>query len=418
MSRAERTGRLSTLAAAWVVARRDFVAILFSRAFFFFLLGPLFPVVVGGLAAGVGDRVQQTSSHPQVGVVMQGGDVDAMLRARDALADRLGEGLPDLVAVKRLRPGERYDPARPLGGRQADIAAILSGSPHAPVLTGPKAQIEEWSGAVSMIAAQAEAGPLEAWPQVRPSPTATSNASEHAGRLKTAQAAQTLLFLMTMMLAGMVLSNLVEEKGNKIIEVLAAAIPMEAVFFGKLFAMLGVSLVGIAVWSGVGGAVYLAAGPAMPQVPVPAVGWPVLIGLGLVYFAMAYLLLGSVFLSIGSMATTVREVQTISMPVTMMQLMVFFLASYAMTQPGSLIELFSVLFPFSSPFAMLARAARDPALWPHAAALLWQGVCVVVLVRAGSALFRKRVMKSGPQGAKRKRWRRRPPLPSRAAGSI
>ena len=32
-------GRLSILAAAWVIARRDFVAILFSRAFFFFLLG-------------------------------------------------------------------------------------------------------------------------------------------------------------------------------------------------------------------------------------------------------------------------------------------------------------------------------------------------------------------------------------------
>jgi ABC-2 type transport system permease protein len=44
-----------------------------------------------------------------------------------------------------------------------------------------------------------------------------------------------------MLLAGMVLSNLVEEKGNKIIEVLAAAIPMDAVFLGKLFAMLAVS---------------------------------------------------------------------------------------------------------------------------------------------------------------------------------
>ncbi|GEM_PF-4627057 len=32
-------GRLSVLAAAWVVARRDFTAILFSRSFFFFLLG-------------------------------------------------------------------------------------------------------------------------------------------------------------------------------------------------------------------------------------------------------------------------------------------------------------------------------------------------------------------------------------------
>ena len=215
-----------------------------------------------------------------------------------------------------------------------------------------------------------------------------------------------LLFLMTMMLAGMVLSNLVEEKGNKIIEVLAAAIPMESVFFGKLFAMLGVSLAGIAVWTCAGGAVFMAGGSRMPHLPDPAVGWPLLITLGLVYFIMAYLLLGSVFLSIGSMATTVREVQTISMPVTMMQLMVFFLASFAMTQPGSPIELGAVLFPFSSPFAMLARAAQDATLWPHAAAVAWQGLCVFLLVRAGAALFRKRVMKSGPQGPRRKKRRK------------
>ena len=122
---------------------------------------------------------------------------------------------------------------------------------------------------------------------------------------------------------------------------------------------------------------------------------------------MAYLLLGAVFLSIGSMATTVREVQTLSMPVTMMQLMVFFLATFAMTQPGSAIELFSVVFPFSSPFAMLARAAQDPALWPHGAALAWQVLCVAVLVRVGSALFRKRVMKSGPARPRKKGLRGR-----------
>lgn len=405
MSNVQQSGRLSVLAAAWVVARRDFVAILFSRAFFFFLLGPLFPVLVGGLAAGVGDRVQQSAARPTVGVAMEGRDADVMVATRDQIAGRLGDGLPEFVVLKRLKSGEDFNPAKALAG-QASIAAVLSGSPRAPVLTGPREQIENWSGAVSMVAAQTVAGPLGPWPAVSLETTATSNANEQTGRLRTAQGAQTLLFLMTMMLAGMVLSNLVEEKGNKIIEVLAAAIPMESVFFGKLFAMLGVSLVGIAVWTCAGGAVFLAGGAAMPHLPDPAVGWPLLIALGLVYFIMAYLLLGSVFLSIGSMATTVREVQTISMPVTMMQLMVFFLASFAMTQPGSPIELGAVLFPFSSPFAMLARAAQDATLWPHAAAVAWQALCVFLLVRAGAALFRKRVMKSGPQGAGRKKRRK------------
>ena len=56
------TGRLSTLAAAFVVARRDFVAILFSRSFIFFLLGPLFPIVVGVLAGGIGSKVREEAA--------------------------------------------------------------------------------------------------------------------------------------------------------------------------------------------------------------------------------------------------------------------------------------------------------------------------------------------------------------------
>jgi ABC-2 type transport system permease protein len=51
---------------------------------------------------------------------------------------------------------------------------------------------------------------------------------------------------------------------------------------------------------------------------------------------------------------------------------------------------------------MLAKAATDGALWPHAAAIAWQAVCVAVLVRAGAAMFRKRVMQSGPAGKVRR----------------
>ena len=83
-----------------------------------------------------------------------------------------------------------------------------------------------------------------------------------------------------------------------------------------------------------------------------------------------------------------------------------------MTQPGSPIELAAVLFPLSSPYAMLARAAQDAAVWPHVAALAWQVLFVAIFVRSGARLFRTRVMKSGPAGGKREKrglFRRRRP---------
>ena len=62
--------RLSLVRAAYVVARRDFTAILFSRAFFFFLLGPLFPILVGAMAGGIGAQVESAVAQPQIGLAM------------------------------------------------------------------------------------------------------------------------------------------------------------------------------------------------------------------------------------------------------------------------------------------------------------------------------------------------------------
>jgi len=150
------------------------------------------------------------------------------------------------------------------------------------------------------------------------------------------------------------------------------------------------------------GGILAAGGRSLDELAAPAVGWTVFIALGVTYFAMAYLLLGSLFLTIGSMAATVREVQTLSMPVTMLQLLVFFFASYAVALPGSAIEWSAVLIPFSSPFAMLARAAQQPDLVQHALALAWQALWVGLFVRTGARLFRRRVMKSGPARVKRR----------------
>ena len=414
-------GRLSTLQAAFVIARRDFTAILFSRSFIFFLLGPLFPVLVGGFAGGIGQRVQAAADRPVLGIAMQASDASAMLSAYDALAPRVGAALPELTVIKQLKPGEAFDAQAALAAKQANMAAVVTGNLAAPRLTGTAERIAEWQGPVSMLAAQALSRAPRDYPEVALASTATSTAQEHHGQIMTAQAGQLLLFLLTMLLAGMVLSNLVEEKGNKIIEILAAAIPMDAVFLGKLFAMLAVSFVGIAVWASAYGAFALVAGNAMPVLPEPAVGWPLFIALGVAYFAMAYLLIGSLFLAIGSMASTVREVQTLSMPASFAQIVFFMLAAFAVSAPGSLYEWIAIAVPFSSPYAMLARAAQSPALWPHAAAFGWQALCVALLIRGGARLFRTRVMKSGSSGGRaRKRglFARLTAKPSRAAALV
>ncbi len=388
------------LRAAWVVARRDFVAVVFSKAFIFFLLGPLFPIVVGFFAGMIGASVQHDLDRAVIGIALPANEGDRLVSARAALVDTMPGGAPEFQVIERVRPGARFDARAALKNRR--LAAVVSGTLAAPVLTATKGHSDEWRGMIALFASHARSAAPAPLADVRTDVVMTSAANEHNGQVVTAQAGQLLLFLLTMLLAGMVLSNLVEEKANKIIEVLAASIPMDALFLGKLFAMLAVSMVGIAVWASGYGVMVLVGTRSIPLLATPAVGWPLFLGLGFAYFSMAYLLLGSMFLAIGGMANTVREVQTLSMPATMMQLIVFFLASFALARPGSLIEWVAQVFPISSPYAMLAYAAQHTGVMPHVIALAWQGLCVALMVRGGALLFRRSVMKSGPARPRRR----------------
>ena len=197
------------------------------------------------------------------------------------------------------------DIKRHLNKAKQPLTAIVSGGLDRPRLTGAENDVKRWRGRVSLLSETALSGssPIT----VESNFVATTGSSKKRTQLATAQGGQIILVLLTMILAGMVLSNLVEEKTNKIIEILAAAIPMDAIFLGKLFAMLGMALVGIAVWSSLGAIGLYFLIPDLPNLPAPAVGWPMFCLLLVVYFSMAYLLLGSLFLGIGAMATTVRE---------------------------------------------------------------------------------------------------------------
>lgn len=379
------------LRAALVIARRDFTAVVFSRTFILFLLGPLLPILIGMAFGGLGEKISSTDLRPVVGIAMSPSEAARLERAHERLAERMGEQA--LVRLRRvpLTPAPRIQLAQPGAG----VVAILSGSVAHPLLTGKPEDLDKMQGDLSLIASAAQAEDTLRLVQVERQEVTTSTGAQAQARLLIGRIAQVVMFFLTILLAGMILSNLVEEKTNKIIEILAAAVPIDAIFLGKLMAMLAMSFVGIAFWGGTAFVIFLALHGGASVLPAPAIGWSVFLILAVVYFAMAYTLLGSLFLGIGAQAATVREVQTLNMPVTMGQMLIFFFASYAVDHMGSTPEIAACIFPFSSPFAMIARAAQDPAIWPHLLAIVWQGVFVALIIRIGVLLFRRHVMQSG-----------------------
>jgi ABC-2 type transport system permease protein len=395
------------LRSAFVIARRDFSATVLSKTFLFFLLGPLFPLLLGGAFGSIGARVASRTEVPMVAVISSPADFARIAAARERLATALGD--PGVVRF------EHYAPERDLAAQQRHllassdppIRAVLTGGLAAPHLVGGVDAGGPTSGQVDLILAAArEPRPdAELIPVTRVEQSSGSLARD---RQLTAQIGQVGLFFLTLMLSTMLLSQLIEEKSNKIIEVIAAAVPIDSLFVGKLFAMLAASILGVIEWISAGALlIELATTGGVRTLPPPALGWPAFLILAITYFGMNYLLLGAVFLTIGAQASTVREVQTMSMPVTFGQVLIFGFAATAIGSVNAPEAIGAAIFPLSSPMVMLARAAEDPAWWPHVAALAWQALWVALILKLGARMFRKTVLKSGPR-AKRWRWFRRP----------
>ncbi|MGJ8536520.1 MAG: ABC transporter permease [Parasphingopyxis sp.] len=389
---------------AVVIARRDFIATVATPAFLMFLLAPLF-MLIFAMVGGTGARmIADSGDDAQRLVVIADADYGAYVEAADA---RIRATFPAGIAPARLerrapQGGDPEQQARALFTESSiDVSAVLFGVPDTPrIIYGSGARGADYLALLADTAARDRRGgtaPGETAVEIERESYARTSATI-GGQQSLGFAALFLLFLLTLLLAGQTVSVLAEEKGNKVIEILAAAVPLEAVFLGKLVGLFGVALLFVAFWGTLAVLAIMAlpgSGAVMATLD-PAIGFGPFLALAVVYFAMGYLLLGSVFLAVGGQASSMREIQMLSLPITFFQMAMFGLASAAAATPGSSLALFAELFPFSSPFAMVAKGASDPRLWPHLAAIAWQLLWVSVTISLGARWFRKGVLKSGP----------------------
>lgn len=394
-----------------VIARRDFIAIVFTPTFLIFLLAPLLMIgfgAVGGMGAA---RMAEGGIDRNRIVAL----VDPAAAARMAHVDarmrgiyRTGEMPP---ALESRTPGANpAAQARALLEDDAiEVSAVLYGPlDHPTILHGPKGtRTGAYLGELAeqtLLATRANApGPVS-----RPTLTEYRRASAtDTGRQAAGFGAVFVMFFLTLLLAGQSVGMLAEERANKVIEILAAAVPLEAVFLGKLLGMFGVALLFVGFWGTLmsQAVAFLPDGAQMLSALAPAIGMPAFLVLFLAYFTLAFLLLGAVFLGVGAQASTMREIQMLSLPITMFQVGMFALASAAASNPDSTIATVARVFPFSSPFAMAARAATDSGIAPHLLALAWQLLWVGITITLSSRLFRRGVLRSG--GSLMPAWFRR-----------
>ena len=122
--------------AAFVIARRDFTAIIYSKAFIFFLLGPLFPVLAGFAAGNLGGQIAKEVSQSGVGIALAKADSDKMLAARQSLSKTFGDRYFAEMKILGDAAAEQKSPQEYLQRKADNLSVIVTGSLAKPVVTG------------------------------------------------------------------------------------------------------------------------------------------------------------------------------------------------------------------------------------------------------------------------------------------
>jgi ABC-2 type transport system permease protein len=184
-----------------------------------------------------------------------------------------------------------------------------------------------------------------------------------------------LIFIGAITGGQILMTSTVEEKSSRIVEVLLAAVSPVELMWGKLLGQLGVGLLILAVYVGLGIL-------ALVQYSMLGMIDPMLILYLLVFYFLAYLVYGALMLAIGAAVNQIADAQSLMGPV-----MVLLVAPYALVPligraPNSTLSVaFSFIPPINS-FAMLARLASGtpPPLWQVFGSLVagFAGACVAV----------------------------------------
>ncbi len=210
-----------------------------------------------------------------------------------------------------------------------------------------------------------------------------------------------LMFMTIMIVANPMLQSVIEEKQQRIAEVLLGSAQPFDIMMGKLLGNVGVALTLLVVY-GFGGVFWASRYDMLEIMPLHLAGWI------LAYEVLAVMLYGSVFIAIGAAVSEQREAQSLLTPVVMVMIFPLMVWFEILREPMGGFATWLSLFPPATPMLMPMRLCATSAV------PLWQpllGIAIVLLstlatVWAAGRVFRIGILAQGkaPKPRELIRW--------------
>ena len=198
-----------------------------------------------------------------------------------------------------------------------------------------------------------------------------------------------------------VLAGVVEEKSNRVVELILSAVRPRHMLAGKV---IGIGLLGL-------GQLMLVAGLAAALIAAGAYDAPAALGRNILlvvpWFGLGFALYAVAFAAAGALASRQQDASAAGQPITITLVVAYFVgyAVLADAPNGALAQLLTV-FPVTAPLVLPARSALvGVPLWQHALAVVLILAAIYGLVRLAGRVYAHGLLHAGSRLDVRAAWR-------------
>lgn len=384
----------STSHAVWLVARRELLTRVRTRSF---VLSTLFMLLVvlayPALMFFIGNSNAPDGST-NIGVTSRATSLTQPLQA----------GSPDDTGWRIQRVGDRQQGEKLVRAGELDV--LVTGTSTEPELVfdgGDHADLRRsladiaWQRSLDEAMAEAGADPGQVRAQAEQVGITTTNLDssdpQQAQRLVIAFVAAFLLYMFLIMTGQMIAQGVVEEKSNRVVEMLLATITSTQLMAGKI---LGIGLTGLIQFAAIGVVGFTAvSATATLTLPLGAVAG--LLGWILAWFLIGFLLYATLLAAAASLVSRQEDLQSVITPVIMMLVVPFVVGvSVLPGDPDSTVGTVLSFVPGFSPVLMPMRLALGvTAPWEAPLAVVLSLVASAAVLWLGGRIYSNAILRTG-----------------------
>ena len=244
-----------------------------------------------------------------------------------------------------------------------------------------------------------------------------------------------IIYISIAMFGGLVMRSVIEEKANRIVEVIISSVKPFQLMMGKIIGVASVGLLQFIIWivlaigiivaaqSFLGGsdaaemmAQQAAAQEAVPEFAKVAASpdifsligninfLPIIVSF-LFFFLFGYLLYASLFAAIGSAVENEADTQQLVMPVTIPLIVGFLLMMHTFQYPNSSLSFWASMIPFTSPMVMVTRVPFGVPLWEIVLSLSILFLTFLAIVWFSAKIYRVGILMYGKKPSLKDMWK-------------